>query len=281
MAMTIKPFIIVLGVGPLWVGKALADGHEEPLHPYLDWRHNFSLGAYNQEMEAEVSESHGPLPPLSVNLEHLRLDDDHTDASLAYQYRFGERWALVAAFNRFRGDGRFGRDRSFSFGPLEFPFGVGVDTDIGIDTYVLDVLYRAYRSPRAEIFLGAGVHGFDFDTSIHAFGQALSNIREESLEIDEFVGPLPNLRLQGFYAFTSRFSISGGLGWLSVDIDEWDGNFRYYKIDLSYRIGGGFVASLGYQVTDMDATRRDSNPLRRSDYDIKFSGPSLHLSYGF
>ncbi len=31
----------------------------------------------------------------------------------------------------------------------------------------------------------------------------------------------------------------------------------------------------------MDATRGDSNPLRRSDYDIRFCGLSLHLSYGF
>lgn len=279
--MSLKPFIIVLGVGPLWICRALADGHEEPLHPYLDWHHNFSLGAYNQEMEAEVSESRGPLPTLSVTLEHLRLDDDHTDASLAYQYRFGERWALVAAFNRFQGDGKFGRDRSFSFGPLDFPFGVGAKTEIDIDTYVLDVLYRAYRSPRAEIFLGAGMHAFDFDTSIKAYGQALARNREESLEIDEFVGPLPNLRLQGFYAFTPRFSLSGALGWLSVDIDEWDGNFRYYKADLSYHIGGGFVASLGYQVTDIDATRTQAGPRRRSDYDIEFSGPSFHLSYGF
>ena len=60
-----------------------------------------------------------------------------------------------------------------------------------------------------------------------------------------------------------------------------DGNFRYYKADLSYRIGGGFVASVGYQLTDMDATRKQDKPRRRSDYEIEFSGPSIHLSYGF
>ena len=62
---------------------------------------------------------------------------------------------------------------------------------------------------------------------------------------------------------------------------QWDGNFRYYTADLSYRIGGGFVASIGYQLTDMDATRKQSRPRRRSEYDLEFSGPSIHLSYGF
>ena len=60
-----------------------------------------------------------------------------------------------------------------------------------------------------------------------------------------------------------------------------DGNFRYYQIDFSYRIGGGFVASIGYQLTDMDATRKQSRPRRRSEYDLEFSGTSIHLSYGF
>ena len=272
---------LALGIGLLVAAGAMADEHGEPLHPYLEWRHYFSFGVYEQEMEAEVSESRGPLPTLSVNLEDLEVDDEHTDISLAYQYRFGERWALVTAFNRFQGDGRLGRDRSFSVGPVDVPLGVGLETDIEIDTYVLDLLYRAYRSPRAEISLGAGVHAFDFYTSIRAFGQAARNLREEKLEIDEFLAPLPNLRVQGFYAFSPRLSVSGALGWLSVDIDEWDGDFRYYKADLSYRFGGGFVASVGYQLTDMDVTRRDKRPLRRSDYDLEFSGPSIHLSYGF
>ena len=279
--MKLKQFNPVPVIGLFLTSVAMADGYEEPLHPYLEWRHYFSLGVYEQEMEAEVGESRGPLPTLSIDLEDLEVDDEHTDVSLAYQYRFGERWAMVAAFNRFQGDGKFGRNRSFSFGPLDFPFGVGVETEIEIDTYVLDLLYRAYRSSRAEISVGAGIHAFDFYTSISAFGQAVTNVREESLEIDEFVAPLPNLRLQGFYAFTPRLALSGALGWLSVDIDEWDGNFRYYKADLSYRIGGGFVASVGYQLTDMDATRKQDKPRRRSDYEIEFSGPSIHLSYGF
>ena len=96
---------LALGIGLLVVAGAMADEQGEPLHPYLEWRHYFSFGVYEQEMEAEVSESRGPLPTLSVNLEDLEVDDEHTDISLAYQYRFGERWAIVTAFNRFQGDG--------------------------------------------------------------------------------------------------------------------------------------------------------------------------------
>ena len=66
----------------------------------------------------------------------------------------------------------------------------------------------------------------------------MRNLAEASLEIDEFAAPLPNLRFQGFYAFTPRVSVNGALGWLSLNIDEWDGDFLYWQADIDYRIGG-------------------------------------------
>ena len=263
------------------LSAAQAAAQAEPLHPYLGWRHYFSFGVYEQKMHAEVSETRGPIPTLSVNLDHLDVDDEHTDISLAYMYRLSERWALMAAANRFSGDGKIGRSRSFGFGPLDFPFGVGVKTEIELDTYALDFLYSTYRSSRAELAIGAGLHAFDFYGHISAYGQAVRNVAEESLEVDDFAAPLPNLRLQGFYAFSPRLAVYGALGWLSLDIDEWDGDFLYWKADISYRLSDGLNLSLGYQVTDIDVTRKQRQPRRRSGYDLEYSGPSIHLSYGF
>ena len=87
--------------------------------------------------------------------------------------------------------------------------------------------------------------------------------------------------MQGFHAFTPRFSLSGAVGWLSLNIDDWDGDFLYWKADLNYRIGDGFNLSAGYQYTDIDITRDQRKRQRLSEYDLEYSGPSIHLSYGF
>ena len=115
-----------LAAASLVLVAASASGSEpgEPIHPYLDWRHYVSLGLYEQTMHAEIGETRRPVPTtLAVNLDHLDVDDEHTDISLGYQFRITDRWSLVAAANRFAGDGLRGQDRSFSFGPFDVPLG--------------------------------------------------------------------------------------------------------------------------------------------------------------
>ena len=95
----------------------------------------------------------------------------------------------------------------------------------------------------------------------------------------ELLAPLPNIRLQGFYALDSRWSLNGSLGWMSANIDEWSGDFLYLSGRVQFRFTDRLGVALGYQFTDVDVRRKQRN--RQSEYDLEFSGPSLQLTYGF
>jgi hypothetical protein len=66
---------------------------------------------------------------------------------------------------------------------------------------------------------------------------------------------------------------------MSANVDEWNGDFLNLNGRLQYLFANNFGMALGYQFTDVDVSRRQKR--RQSEYDLEFSGPSLHLSYGF
>jgi hypothetical protein len=249
------------------------------LHPYLDRKHLFLAGAYFQEVDAEIRERRGPVPQQAVNLSHLGVDETDTTWHLEYRYRISERWGLMAAAQRFSGEGTRGNSRAFGFGPVQFPVGAELHSQFDVDTYILDVVYNTYRSDRAEFAIGAGIHAFDFATRIEGRKFAGRNDISDSIAFEEMLAPLPNLRLQGFYAVNARWGLSGSFGWMSANVDEWSGDFLYLSGRAQYRFADKFGIALGYQFTDVDVSRRKHR--RQSEYDIEFSGPSLHLTFGF
>jgi hypothetical protein len=96
---------------------------------------------------------------------------------------------------------------------------------------------------------------------------------------DDLLAPLPNLRLQGFYAFSSKWALTTSLGWLSFNYDEYEGAFTYLHLRTTYRFSDRFGAALGYQYLDMDFSQNDAEG--KVGLEAIFSGPSLHLTYNF
>jgi len=259
--------------------SVLAQEPEPSMHPYLDRSHLFLVGAYFQDVKAEIRETRGPLPQQAVNFGHLGVDETDTSLHLEYRFRISERWGLLAAAQRFSGQGTRGNVRAFNFGSVQFPVGAELHSKLDVDTYILDVVYTTYRSQRAEFAIGVGIHAFDFATKIEGRKVAGQNDSSDSIAFEELLAPLPNLRLQGFYAINSRWAVSGSLGWMSANVDEWSGDFLYLNGRLQYLFANSFGMALGYQFTDVDVSREQNR--RQSEYDMEFSGPSLHLSYGF
>jgi len=259
--------------------SVLAQEPKPSLHPYLDRSHQFLVGAYFQELHAEIRETRGPLPQQAVNLRHLGVDDTDTTWHLEYRYRINERWGLVASAQHFSDQGTRGNIREFNFAGVTFPVGAQLHTEIDVDTYIFDVVYTTYRSQRAEVAIGVGIHAFNFATKIEGKAVAGRNKNTDSVAFEELLAPLPNLRLQGFYAIDPRWSLTGSFGWMSANVDEWSGDFLYLHGRLQYRFADKLGLALGYQFTDIDISRKKQR--RQSEYDLEFSGPSLQLTYGF
>jgi len=270
---------IAVFAAALFAPQALAD--VQPFHPYLnsEKKHLLLLGYTWQKADVEVSAQRDPFSEVSLDLDDLGTDDTYNSWLLEYRYRINENWGLVAGAFTFEVDGNRTAQRDFNFDGKEFEAGVALDTSLDVDTYIVDVMYTAYRSDRSEVLVGGGLHMFDFNAEVT--GRAFVDELEGSLTnaSDDILAPLPNLRAQGFYAFTPRLAGAATLGWLSASVGDFDGDFLFLHARLFYRFQGGFGVSAGYQITDIDLEQDKSNG--KNEYNIAFDGPTVQLSYAF
>jgi len=280
MTRTVPGVLILI----LSVGVAGTEAGEQPLHPHLSRKHTFFIGAFFQEAHAEMRETVDPLPRARVNLGHLGVDETDTSWYIEYRGRLWDRWGVAAGAQNFTGQGTIENGTEFNFDRITYPVGARLHTTLDVDTYFFDFEYQVYRSNRAEFRVGLGIHAFEFDAKItgtlsggreRLFGWE----RERAVGASDLLAPLPNLRISGFYAFTSRWSVGAAAGWFSANVDEWDGQFIYLHARTHYRFTEHFGIGMGYQLTDVDVTRERQR--RESEYDVKFTGPTLHLTYGF
>lgn len=162
---------------------------------------------------------------------------------------------------------------------MEFEAGVSLESDFQVDTYIVDVMYSAYRSDRAELQVGGGIHALDFDVEFKGTVFVGDENRSRTVSGDDLLAPMPNLRLHGIYAINPRWAFYGTLGWLSANVDNWDGDYAYVHLRTDYRFSSGFGLVLGYQNVAVDVSH-ESDQIE-SVFDFNHHGPTLYLEYGF
>ena len=162
---------------------------------------------------------------------------------------------------------------------MEFEAGANLDTKLDVDTYMIEVMYNVYKTDRAEILLGGGLHMFDFSASLESTILVGDQERTVSEASDDILAPLPNLRAQGFYALSPKWGLAVTLGWLSAKYEHYDGSFAYIHARTMYRFTESFGVGVGYQFIDVDVSEdRDRGEI---GFDIQFDGPAVYLAYSF
>ena len=258
--------VLLLGAG----GSA---AHAQEIHPELSDTHSFILGAHFQSSGTEVGARS------NIDLSDLGVDDDDISWMLAYRWRFTDRWTLSAGASDFQVDGDVTVSDTFEFDGKEFEAGVSLESDFSVETYIVDLMYRVYKTDRAELLLGGGVHALNFDVEFKGTLFLEDESRSETVSGDDLLAPLPNLRMHGFYALTPNWAVNGTLGWMSANIDDWDGRYVYANLRTDYRFGSHFGIGLGYQYVDVDVSHERSR--LDSSFDVNYHGPTLYLVYGF
>ena len=97
---------------------------------------------------------------------------------------------------------------------------------------------------------------------------------------EEFITPVPNLRLIGIYALGTKISLQASAGWLSMSYEDWDGDFLYIRGLLEYRLTDRWGAGIGYQWTELDLEHNRSNG-DFEEYDFELNGIQGYISYSF
>lgn len=246
--------------------------------------HTFRVGMFSQTADIKAISSIDSLPPIEVDLvDDLGLDDNSELGYGSYRWRFAEKWAITAVFERLDLDGSGFATKDFNFDGESFTLGAGVDVEYTMDTYLIDVTYSFIRNENWEVLVGVGLHAFDIETVISGRLEVDNgtggNTVEGSSASADVLAPLPNFRGGVKYMITPRWEVNASVGWLSLEVDDIDGEYAYADIGTEYRITENFGIGATYQISQIDVTSDEENGFYKLDVD--FSGPSVYLSYGF
>jgi len=101
-----------------------SQAQDAPIHPYLENKHLFSVGAIHQEVDGEVRASVKGLPEVGIDLGDLGLDNSDTSWMFEYSYRISDRWEVNASAYVFDGSSSLTAKDSFNFDGQEFKAGM-------------------------------------------------------------------------------------------------------------------------------------------------------------
>lgn len=270
----------MLALGGLLAGQtAMAQQESVRASDLFDKKHVFSAGFTRQNTDATIGAAADGRAPLEITLEDLGIDDQDNSFYLDYRYRFKPRWSLFAGAYRFSGSGGRSNSQDFTYDGVEFTAGAELQADLGVDAYIVDILYSVHRSEKLEIMLGGGLHALDLSADIGArltVGEQSGEFRRAGTTL---LAPVPNFRGAATWSLSDNMGLSIVGGWLSANVDNYDGSFSYAHLRAHYGFGNGFGVALGYQFTDVDIT--ESRPRGDLLYHIELDGPTFTLTYGF
>jgi Outer membrane protein beta-barrel domain len=249
-------------------------------HQYFQAKSTIGFGAAYQTAQAELRASAGNLPEVAVDLDDLGMDRDDWSWAMEGRWRYSPKWMLVGLAYTFGQDGSRSVEKDFNFDGKQFTAGGAVDTDLKVNTYIIDLMYSVYRSRNSEILVGGGIHAIDLDASISGRVSVAGIKRQRSTGSSEILAPLPNFRAQAFHALTDNWGASVSMGWLSAKYDDYDGSFVYVHPRIGYAFDNGWAITGGYQYVDIELIHEKSRQ-RENEFNVDFKGPTVFLNYRF
>ncbi|QFU77301.1 hypothetical protein EY643_17450 [Halioglobus maricola] len=271
---------------PATVLACIAGSQQAVGNPISD-THIFRVGAYEQDIDVAASATRGGAPEVEIDFDKaLGLDDSATTLFFQYQWRFKENWTLSAFYTNMSADGSNTAGRDFNWDGVDYKAGARLDTEFGVDTYLIAVDYSFIKTDKLDIGAGFGLHAFEIETDIEAEvgivedGNTDDSIRGRvARNTTELLAPLPNIRGFARYMITPKWAVLGSLGWLSANYEDYDGDYLFLTALTEYRFTENFGIGASYQISEIDVTNDNGN--RKRAFDIDQYGPSIYLTYGF
>jgi hypothetical protein len=254
-------------------------------NPILDEKFSIALGTHLLTGNTEITTQSTIFNnrKFEIDNEDLGLDSDVDSYWLDAKWRPFERWSFMAEFYSYSEDGTNTRGIETVFKDTVFGANTSLDTSFDVDIFSLSTAYRLVDEQNYAIDIGGGFHTLDLSFSIEGTvtGVAGNNVATTSSgrEVSDFVAPLPNLMVFGTYALNEQWALSGRMGWLSLNYEDYEGDLLRANLVVDFRPFENVGIGAGYNFSDMELTRDHSTGIE--SFRLDFSGPIIYLKAGF
>ncbi|NVK11755.1 MAG: hypothetical protein HWD83_07110 [Gammaproteobacteria bacterium] len=268
--------LIIFSVTPSF---ATADDANTFIHPSMERNHVLLLGSFRQRSDAQINTSSSSRS-LGFDLQNLGLRKSDTNIAINYRYRLTERLNLTLAYSDYIDRGSRSLNSQVDFNDTIYDVGVTVESEFRTRNLSTRLVYDYYQSPTTTLGIGLGIHALELKASIAGSGRINDTTSPTYIrETDSLLAPLPNIMLTATHAFNSRLLVSGSAGWLSANIDPYDGETRFIEGMIEYRVSDHFSLAAAYQLIDLNVDHRGR--LLNSQYSIQQGGPMLLVKWSF
>lgn len=256
-----------------------ADDSNTFIHPSMERNHVLLLGAFRQQSDAKINTS-SSTRSLGFDLQNLGLRKSDTSFAMNYRYRLTERFNLTLTYSEYIDRGSRSLNTQVDFNDTIYDVGVTVDSEFRTKNLSTRLVYDYYQSPTTSLGIGVGIHALELKASIAGSGR-INDITSPTYvrETDSLLAPLPNVMLTATHAFNSRLLVSGSVGWLSANIEPYDGETSFIDAMIEYRVSDHFSLAAAYQLIDIHVDHQGS--LLNSQYSMQQGGPMLLVKWSF
>lgn len=274
-------FVSCLGFTSGWAAEETSNNlaAEETSKNVLDKRFVFYGGVQVYTATGDFRSTKEGRREIELDLDDLGLDENQLSPIAGFVFTFGKRWKLRFDYFGYHDDNKRTADFSFDFDDVIIPVGASLDSSFDLDIYSLNLAYNLIHTERARFGVGVGVHIADIDLKISGKITVAGSEVNLGEGREDFVAPVPNLYAYGAYAFTERFLIRYGGGWISMSYGDYDGELITAHATLEYWPFQYVGLGLGYRYLKADV---DYDPGNRTEhYDVELPGPVFYLTVGF
>lgn len=198
------------------LGFTSAWAAEQTSNNVLDKRLTVFGGIQIYQAEGDFSSTKEGRPKIEVDMDDLDLNENHISPIVGAIFSFGKRWNLRLEYFGYHDDSKTTADFDFEFEDLIVPVGARIDSSLDLDVYVANLAYHFIHSERARFGVGVGIHAADIDLEISAKVRVAGEETSLGEGTADLLAPVPNLYAYGAYAFTERFILRYGGGWMSL-----------------------------------------------------------------
>jgi hypothetical protein len=192
--------------------------------------------------------------------------------------RFATNWRVEFEYYYLERSG----DRHLSFpinwGDVDYQAGADIHTIFNTNVYRLVAGYSFYRTPMAEAGASIGLHTTEFKLGLSGQGDRAGATGFQT-ETRNVLVPLPTLGLYGTYKFDDQWMVRGRFDFLSLTVDQYNGQLVNSMIAGDWRFNKNWGVGLGYRYVSYNL--KATNDKFHGEVKYDFKGPTIYAEFGF